>query len=342
MKDKSVFRYLILILAVLTVWFLGKFLFRLLFPFLLGGLFALMAEPVVRTLCRKLPRGAAAGIGVSLTLVLTAGILSVLGALALRELTSFASALPDIQDTAQKGMLALQDLLISLCSRAPEGLQPLLCQGVLTLFGNGSAALSRAAGKLVGMLGSFMGTIPGTALTLGTAITAAYLVSARLPRLRTLLGRVLPERWRSQYVPALHRVRHALFCWFLAQGKLSGIVCLICTAGFLLLKIPFAPLWAFLTSLVDAVPMLGTGTVLIPWAIVEFLGGSSGTALGLLLIYGCALVTRTVLEPKLVGRHLGLDPLLTLLFLYLGYRFWGLGGMILFPILAAAVRSVLP
>ncbi len=342
MRDKSIYRYFYLILAVLAVWILGKFLFRLLFPFLLGSLIALMAEPVVRTLGKKLPRGAAAGIGVSLALFLTTGILSVLGALAVRELTSFAYALPDIQDTVQKGFFSLQDLLISLCSRAPDGLQSLLCQAVLTAFDSGSAALERAVGRILRILGSFMGTIPGKALTLGTAVTAAYLVSARLPRLRSLLGRILPERWRNQYVPAIHRVRHALGCWFLAQGKLSGIVCLICLVGFLVLRIPFAPVWALLTSLVDAVPMLGTGTVLIPWAIVELLGGDGSTALGLLIIYGCALVTRSVLEPKLVGRHLGLDPLLTLLFLYLGYRFWGLGGMILFPILAAAVRSVLP
>lgn len=342
MKDKGIFEVLALISGVLALWFLGKFLFKLLFPFLLGWLIARMAEPAVRALSRKLPRGAAAGIGVSLTLLLSAGILSALGALAVKELTAFAYALPDIHETLQKGILSLQDLLISLCSRAPDGLQGLLIRGVLDTFDSGSAAFQRAAGEVLQSLGSFMGTIPGKAMSFATALTAAYLVSARLPRLRKLPERILPERWHSQYAPAIHRIRHALGCWFLAQGKLSAVVCLICLAGFLILRIPFAPMWAVLTSLVDAVPMLGTGTVLIPWAIAEFLGGGKSTAVGLLIIYGCAFVTRTVLEPRFVGRHLGLDPLLSLLFFYLGYRFWGLGGMILFPILAAAVRSVLP
>ena len=112
------------------------------------------------------------------------------------------------------------------------------------------------------------------------------------------------------------------------------------TVGFLLLRISYGPLWAALVALVDAVPLLGTGTVLIPWALVEVLRGNYFMAAGLTGIYVATAVTRAVLEPRLVGRQLGLDPLLTLLALYAGYQIWGILGMIAAPMLATVVKTV--
>ena len=103
-----------------------------------------------------------------------------------------------------------------------------------------------------------------------------------------------------------------------------------------------APLAAFLTTLVDALPVLGTGMVLIPWALICFLGGNSIRGLGLLGLYATAALVRSVLEPKLVGSHLGLDPLVTLIAMYCGLRLWGLAGMLLLPMLAATVFQALP
>ena len=83
--------------------------------------------------------------------------------------------------------------------------------------------------------------------------------------------------------------------------------------------------------------MLGTGTVLIPWALVSFLQERSGLGFGLLALYGAASLTRSVLEPHLVGRQLGLPPLATLMAFYAGYRLFGVAGMILSPVLAVLV-----
>ena len=128
--------------------------------------------------------------------------------------------------------------------------------------------------------------------------------------------------------------------WLKAQGKLALVTCGVLAAGFLLLRIPYGVLWAVPVALVDAVPMLGTGVVLIPWALVVFLQGKTMLGIGLLLLCAVSMILRRVLEPKMVGEQLGLDPLLTLVFLYAGYRFWGFTGMILAPLLAAAVKTL--
>jgi len=165
------------------------------------------------------------------------------------------------------------------------------------------------------------------------------MISARLPALRQQLRERLPQSWYSRYLPALRRVKVALGGWLKAQFKLALVTCAVLAAGFLLLRVPNGPLWAVPIALVDAVPMLGTGVVLIPWALVVFLQGKTGLGIGLTLLCAVTMLLRRVLEPKLVGQQLGLDPLLTLVFLYAGYRFWGFTGMILAPLLAAAVKS---
>ena len=124
------------------------------------------------------------------------------------------------------------------------------------------------------------------------------------------------------------------------EDRKAGVTWAVLTAGFLLLRIRHAPLWAFGAALVDAVPILGTGAVLVPWSLIAFLQADTGRAFGLLALYAAATVIRTTLEPKLIGRQLGLDPLLTLAALYGGYRLWGIVGMLLAPILAVAAAKL--
>ena len=137
-------------------------------------------------------------------------------------------------------------------------------------------------------------------------------------------------------------MKSALFGWLTAQFKLMTMTMMILMLGFVILRIPYAPLWAAGVALVDALPVLGTGTILIPWSVVCFLQQDGGRAIGLLGTYAVASLTRSVLEPRLLGRHLGLDPLVTLMALYAGYKLWGVGGMILAPMLAVAALQIVP
>ena len=93
-------------------------------------------------------------------------------------------------------------------------------------------------------------------------------------------------------------------------------------------------------ALVDAVPLLGSGLVLVPWSVVSFLSGRSGEGIGLLITFAAAFLIRTALEPRLVGKQMGLDPLLTLVALYLGFQLGGLWGLIFAPILAVTAMEL--
>jgi len=328
--------------AFIALWAGVKFVLPVVLPFLLGALIALASEPAVRLGVGqlKLPRWLASGLGVCATLVLLITVLWLAGALAVRELTELASRAPDLQQTARQGMTLLQDFLINIAQRTPDGVRLLLERTVLDFFGSGNALLTQVTARLPRVFGNVLSWLPDGALGLGTGLLAGFMISARLPRIKAFLGEKLPKRWYETYLPALRRLRYAIGGWLKAQLKLMGLTYVIVTVGLLVLGVPYAPVWAVAVALVDAVPMLGTGTVLLPWALVALLQGNALRALGLAGVYAVAMICRTVLEPRLVGKQLGLDPLVTLLFFYVGYRFWGFAGMLLAPILAAAVKSL--
>ncbi len=340
---KNLLRPLTVFAGFLGVFLALKYLLPYFLPFGAGLAIALLAEPLVGFGVRyfRLPRALSTGVGVSVTLLLGTALLSVVGALAVKELGNLANALPDMESTAREGLVLVENLLTNAAGRAPEGVRPFLLRSVSSLFGSGSAMLSQVTARVPGMVTGFLGGVPKGALSVGAALLSGYMFSSRLPRLRQSLSDRLPPVWKEKYLPALRRVRHALGGWLKAQAQLAGVIFAIVLFGFLLLRISYAPAWAALVAAVDAVPILGTGTVLVPWALVCLLQGQHFRAIGLFCVYGAALLTRTALEPRLVGRHLGLDPLATLVFLYLGFRFWGLLGMLAAPVLAAAVKSFL-
>ncbi len=328
--------------TVLLVWLVVRYLMPVLLPFALAALLALIAEPLVSFFHKKakLPRAAATGIGMTMTLVLFILAIMVLVSLLLRELGMLAGIVPDLEDTALQGMESLQLWLTGIADRSPKGLQPLLKRSMDGMFSDGTAIIDQISAKLLGLASGILSKLPDSALGFGTWLLAGYMISAKLPNIRSWLSAHIPGSWRETYLPALKKLKSSVLGWLLAQSKLIGITFLVLTAGFFILQITYAPLWAALISLVDALPILGTGIVLVPWSLVCFLQGDSIRAVGLLGTYVAATLIRQVLEPRFVGKHLGLDPLITLLSMYAGYRLFGLGGMILSPLFAVTVTQL--
>lgn len=328
--------------AFAGIWLTAKYLLPLISPFLLGTLLALAAEPMVRFLNRKVhvPRAISTAISVGMAFCFLTMVLLVLCAFVLRQLRGLSGILPDLENTARTSLTLLQTRLLDLISHAPRSVQPLLEENVHTLLSDGRTWLGKLTAWLLGLAGNLLSHIPDSALGLGTAILSAFLISAKLPQIRRWLLRQLPRQRLRSLLETLQRMRRVLGRWLLAQCKLMGVTYGIVAAGLTLLRIPGGILWALLIALVDALPILGTGTVLVPWAVVCFLQGDTVRAMGILGIYISAALTRSMLEPKLIGKHLGLDPLVTLIALYIGYRLWGVGGMLLAPVLTVTVLQL--
>ena len=100
-------------------------------------------------------------------------------------------------------------------------------------------------------------------------------------------------------------------------------------------------LLALFTAIVDAVPILGTGAVLIPMSVFNFIMGQSSLGWGILILYGIAILTRQLCEPKIIGQKLGIHPLLTLFSLFAGLKLFGIIGLILGPVAAILVKNLI-
>ena len=324
----------------LLAWGVIRYFLPFVAPFLLGWTVASMAQPMNSFLTGRLRlnRFFSSGISVSLVLTVLLGLIWFLGALGYREIATLATRVPEYAQMLSGRMAGFRDWLTGILSRLPGGVGEAMEKSVTGVFTGSSVILEKAASGALAAAGSVAGRIPGSALMLGTAVVSAYMISGQYHSLKERLR--ADKGFRERWVPMLEKLWNTVRLWAVAQLKLSGLTFTIVGAGFLLLRMEHWVAWALVTAIVDAVPILGTGTVLIPMALLSFLWGEKVRGVGLVALYVTAMLTRSALEPRLVGRQLGMNPLLTLMSLYAGYRIWGIWGMILSPILAVTVRQV--
>lgn len=323
-----------------ALWLCLRYLYPIFLPFLLGLAAALSAERPVRILQQRLHFAPGISVFAAVTLIWV-GLTAALGlsaVLLIHRAASLAGTMTDLAGQTAAGITAVRDWALRLAQQAPDALSQPLTRSLRTLFSNGGGLLDRGAEAAFDLAGHAAQHLPGALMTLGTAVLSSYLICARLPALRQRIS--ASPAWKTGWRSALTRLLSNAKSWLRAQLKLSAVTFAIVLAGFFLLGIRHKLALALLTALVDAIPLFGTGTVLVPWALVNLLSGAPVRAVGLLGVYVTALVTRSVLEPKLLGRQLGLDPLAALIALYTGFRLWGFGGMILAPILTVTAREL--
>ena len=172
-----------------------------------------------------------------------------------------------------------------------------------------------------------------------TTVLAVYFTSLSYPSILAFLKRQLPPAWQGRCREAAHCFRSTILKWLRAELLLILATFGILLAGFVWMRLDYALLAAVFTALVDALPVLGTGTVLFPWALGCFLMGSTERGLSLLVLYAVGLIVHTLLEPRLLAGQADLPPITALLAMYVGFRFMGVGGMILLPIVLLLLKQ---
>ena len=332
-------KVLYILIAIPVGWLFLRYFLPISLPFLLGLGAALAAEPGVKLLSRRLPRPAATAISVTLVLVLLTTVLALVLGILMRQLGRLQTVLPQLEAAANQGIALLKDRLLTLSQVLPQGLSAAISR---LLEGDGPQALitQQALEKIPQMAADLVSRLSSGLFGVITGILSGYMLSARLPALRAWCRTHLPPVWQERYVPAARSIRKSLSGWLLAQCQLAGVAFVLLLVGFWLLKIANPLVLAVLITVVDAFPILGVGTVLLPWSLVLLLQGDLLRGFGILGLYGIIWLVRSVLEPKLVGKGLGIDPLVTLLSIYAGWRLLGITGMLLAPILAMAVVQV--
>lgn len=322
---------LIPLTGLYLVCFWGPKLLGFFMPFVIGWVIALVANPLVRFLERRLKivrRHSSV-----LIIVVVLGAVIALFYLAVSrlyvELAGFVKDLPQLYENAAEDVTGALQNSRHFFDFLPDSIQIHLDQISNNLGEYLGTLFSKAAMPTVEIAGNVAKSIPNVLVNTVITILSSYLFIAEQDRM--LL-------WMKQYAPGFvlrygaylkKDARGLIGGYFLAQFRIMFVVAAILAVGLLVLGVSYSFILAVLIALLDFLPVFGTGTVLIPWALVKLFTGEYSYAVGLLALYVITQVMRQMIQPKIVGDSMGLSPLMTLFLLYLGFKIRGLAGMIL-------------
>jgi sporulation integral membrane protein YtvI len=326
-------RLLCLALLLLGGYLFVKYLLGILLPFLIGAALALgLRRPAV-----ALKKGTripcpALRLILALSLFFCIGVgVWLLGARLIRELQRLVLAL-------EAGDPAFATRWQALLDRLPA---PLKGEGgyLTQVTQNALGALSSYLPKL---LTAIVSGVPRVVLFLVMTLLSTIYFCLDLEGIGSAVSRVLPQKYRLRLVKLKSGACQVGVKYLKSYLCLMGVTFALSLMGLLFLRVDYALLLAFLISLVDLFPILGVGTILVPWGVwCLTLGGSPFLGIGLLVLWGVCSLTRQFLEPRLLGDSLGVHPLLTLFAMYLGLRLAGVAGMLLLPALCVPLTSFL-
>lgn len=335
-------RLLLAVGIVLVLRYLVPPLLSLLMPFVLALITAWLLNPMVKALQRRL--GLSRGL-LSLFLILLAfaaagGILFGLGYSLFSEVSTLIDNWEGSWNALQTGVDAVGAWLDKLLAYLP---------GEVETFVNGNldqlwSAFSGWVSSVVPLVGTWAGNfamgVPSFVVALIVFIMAAYFITADYPHYRFLMTDRLPPEVRTFVSHIKHTALGAFAGYVRAEVIISAGVFAILLVGFLLIGQPYAVLLALLLAVLDFIPIIGSGTIMVPWAFIDLLTGNWVHAVGLMVVWGIICVFRRVAEPKAVGSQTGLSPILSLISMYVGMRVGGVLGMILGPVLCLVAINV--
>lgn len=333
--------------AALAVRLFFRYLVGALLPFLLAYLLSCLLRPLVDRMTARSRRGQRP-LSALLVLLVTGGAAFVTVAGVRRALTELEELLPRLGETMEQengGFSTALDYIWSLSEHLPFLRRFEQTPGFSRFCLWLDEAVRNMVGRLFEQLSGFLSAgavalvsgLPTLLLFLTVFLMSCYYFTAEPGVLAEQLTSRLPPPWQTRLTRFRRGAGRSLRRYFRACLLMALVTFSEMLVGLSVLRMPYPFLLALLIAAVDFLPVLGTGTVLIPWGVVELLLGHTFSGLGLLLLYAVSAVLRELIEPHLVGRSLGLHPLLSLLSVYAGFRLFGVPGMIITPFFAAAV-----
>lgn len=332
--------------VLVTLWIVMRVLFpvvNLLMPFVGALVLAVMLNPAIRFFQKKLGWGRN-----TLSLIMVLGCIFIVGALVVALAYSLVSQvlsfLQNWQPLWSDTMYALKSITESL----EEFLKPLPEETYVQL----ADLLERAVGwlgnvvpqlltKAAGNAGSAALSLPSWAIGFVIFLMASYFISADYPHLRFRVTQSIPKEFRGFFGDVKRVAVDAFGGYVKAQLILSGIIFFILLVGFFIMGEPYALLLAFVLAVMDFIPIIGSGTAMVPWAVIDVVLGNYKHAVALMVVWGIIAVFRRVAEPKVVGDQTGLSPIASLVSIYVGMRLGGVLGMILGPVVCLVVLSII-
>lgn len=302
-----------------------------LMPFVIGWGIAAIAAPLVNWLEKKF--NIVKKLGSALIVILVIGLIVVGIYFAVSriilEVGDLIKNIPELYAQLESGLRQIGSAMSGIFEKLPVVIQDGWNTVVANLDQYMGDLVSRISEPTVMAAGNFAKSLPSYLISVIVAILSAYFFTIQREDVLKWMKQIAPPSVEKRMTLVMDNLRYAVGGYFKAQFKIMGVVFLILLVGFAVLGVRYFVLVAFLISFLDFLPFFGTGTAMIPWGIYKFLMGDYKMAILLIAIYAVTQLVRQLLQPKLVADSVGMNPLVTLLLLYIGYRIGSVLGMIL-------------
>ena len=334
--------------AVVGLYLFLKYALTIILPFVLAFFIGLAVKKPAEYISEKtkIPRSV---VGVILTVILL-GLLSCLTALALERLMNEASKLVLSLSSDGGGEIGrvlheVFDYISNISSRLP------VLRELRDVTGNDEfwssvdtsvvEMIRNAAKSLTARIPEFIGkaafALPSVFVGAVVTLIATFYFSSGVGAKQ--ISGILPEKIKSKITGITKKMKPALVGWLRAYLTVMLLTFVELFVGLSVLRVKYAFIIALIVAFVDILPVLGTGTVLLPWAAVSFITKNYFLGIGLLILYAIVTLVHETVEPKLVGKSIGVPPLVTLIAMYAGLKLFGFLGMIAAPAVAVLLKA---
>ena len=337
-KDPKV-RLLINVLyygVILALIYVGiKYALPVVMPFVLAFLIVLLLRGPARRLSArtKLPARWLRLLFLVAFYVVLFGLIVLFGAKLISWLGDFIQQMPTFyQNTIRPAIEAISGWVESVVGQFDPSLVASIDNAFEAMSSSLGTAVSSFSSSAVGVVTNFLAGMPGAIVNVVLMVVSSFYLASDYERVTGTIVRYLPEKWRNLLFEVKRKLKQSFGSYLKSYSLIFVMTWGELLVGLLLLRIPFAPLIALLIAICDILPVLGTGTVLIPWAVIAAILGRYPLAIGVGILYLVITVVRNMVEPKLVGKMIGLHPLLTLLGMIVGARLFGILGLFGVPV----------
>lgn len=339
--------------VILAIFFIGWLIIRLssfMYPFVFAFLLALFSRPLVDFFQKRLRinRGWGALLSIILISSLLIGSLVLIIMQLIRGLVFVANQLPaQIQELSLYFQKLYNEKLAPIWNDASEALRSLepsqqntVQNSIQSLGSSLASAIGEGSKNMAGMLQTILATLPSIALILVIVLLAWFFIAKDWHRYEIRLKQYEMLPWFARAESVVTSLRSALFGYIKAQLTLITITFFIVLVGLLIIGVehPFAI--AFIAAFFDILPYLGTGSVFLPWIAYSIVTSDTGLAIGLGILYALVILQRNIMEPKIVGDNIGIQPITALIALFVGIQFFGVFGLILGPLVAVIIKAL--
>lgn len=299
-------------------------------PFVIGWFLSYIASPVVEWLEKRVKIVKKLGSAIIIVAVL-AGVVFLIylvGSKIWQECVALIQNMPNMYEDLESGLGQIGNGLAGVFERLPQSVQSGWDQMVSNLDKTIGEVMAKISEPTVTAAGNFAKRIPSILIAIIVTIISAYFFTADRQAVIEWSKKVSPEPLVKRMSMVIDNLKYAVGGYFKAQFKIMGVVFFILLAGFSIAGVHFSILLAIGIALLDFLPFFGTGTALIPWAVYKLLVGDYRMVVALAVIYAVSQLVRQLIQPKLVGDSMGLNPLFTLVLIYIGYKVGSVLGMI--------------